>query len=154
MSTKCFNFGRKKPTIPTETKLAPTKFELNHESFANQQQHGYDNAKLDEFGNNQLELYERTGFVGTKDYRKPIPSGFELANVRYFLGQDASRIRRRTERFDDPFFLKYVCSIVENTSSLLFLSLKARLRATHNDLDELNHLIKWFRIEVRNDCIF
>lgn len=159
---RCFNFSRKKTKsnkMTTEIINSVETMSPSISRFAEIQQHGCEfsasNLRADNNSNeidyNQFELYERTGFVGTNDYRKPIVTGFDRTTPRNFLGQIKNRIIHQSPyRFDDPHFLKHISSIVENTNSLLFKSLKSRLMASNNDLDELNGLIKWLRLEVFN----
>jgi hypothetical protein len=66
--------------------------------------------------------------------------------IKNFLEQDINKIRSRNKPYEDPYFIKTVSSIVENTESQLYLSLKTRLKA--KSLKELNALIKWNRTQV------
>lgn len=158
MSKRCFGFCRKKSKTIVEVKPSAPEvsnhLELNQENFPHPQNSESDlDDELEHIDNNEFELYERSSFIGTNRYLKPLATGFDKSRLRYFLGQDVNRIRQTSNSFDDPYFLKCVYSIVENTSSLLFLSLKSRLNASSDDLDELNGLIKWLRIEVWRICL-
>lgn len=82
----------------------------------------------------------------TKKDDSLIDTKFDPRNIKNFLDQDISKIRNKNRNFEDPYFIKYISSIVENTKSQLYLSLKSRLRC--NNLKELNKAIKWERTQV------
>lgn len=77
-----------------------------------------------------------------------IDTKYDPNNIKLYLDQDINRIRSRNKLFDDPFFIKYISSIVENTESQLYISLKTRLKC--DNLKELNKVIKWERTQVLN----
>ena len=71
--------------------------------------------------------------------------------VKNFLCQDIAKIRSmQNAPFEDSYFVRYISSIVENTDSYLFVSLKTRLTRTSSPtIKDLNRLIKWERIGVK-----
>jgi len=73
-------------------------------------------------------------------------------SIKPFLEQDINKIRARNKPYEDPYFIKTVSSIVENTESQLYLSLKTRLKA--KSLKELNTFIKWNRTQVNQVFLF
>lgn len=108
---------------------------------------------LEKSNNDRLKDYSKTTRPRSKGYSyafddKPIEksNNFEPDTVKLFLQQDCNRIRAKNKKFEDPYFLKYITSIVENTNSQLFVSLKTRLKV--KTLKELNDVIGWQRIEV------
>lgn len=83
-----------------------------------------------------------------KSIENAIVSKFDPENLKKFLEQDIKKIRSKNIVFEDSHFIKYITSIVENTESQLYLSLKSRLRC--KDLKDLNKTIKWERTQVHN----
>jgi hypothetical protein len=156
MPKKCLCFGRKKPKKSAQinaTDLMSSSFIV--EDLEENESKISINSKSDEecqidLQNDaiHLELYERGVVTNSSANRNSIPTKFDLDTLKFFLCQDINRIRGKQRSYDDPYFLKHISSIVENTNSQLFLSLKTRLRTTRNSLEDLNSLIQWLRIKV------
>lgn len=115
-------------------------------------------VKVDQSGNQEfldenavfLEKNHSDEILLEKSQRKtkqsdvsPIDTNFSSKNIKHFLDQDIDKIRSKNQLFEDPYFIKYISSIVENCQSQLYLSLKSRLRC--NSIKELNKAIKWER---------
>lgn len=88
-------------------------------------------------------LLERTQRKKKDTDTSQIDTRLSTKNIKRFLDQDIDKIRSKNRLFEDPFFIKYISSIVENSHSQLYLSLKSRLKC--NSTKELNKAIKWER---------
>lgn len=102
-----------------------------------------ENAVFIEKNHSDEILLERSQRKKKESDCSPIDTNFSSKNIKKFLDQDIDKIRSKNQLFDDPYFIKYVSSIVENCQSQLYLSLKSRLRC--NSIKELNKAIKWER---------
>ena len=71
----------------------------------------------------------------------------DFKEFKLFLNQNIQIIKGRKNKFLDSRFLTFISSIVEDEESPLYISLASRFKA--KNLNELNNLIKWKRIEVR-----